>query len=212
MGRGKGAQPRGSTLRATSPDIAPCCTVLVPINCLVPPALGSCCLGGGVGVPPGLLAARQPRRRLLAPRRALGSPTIPVPRHATPQRRLLKRVAGILTLGVSLLYNLGCVTWSDRTLGPASSSRRLAASACLHSRANSCSCSTSWPPPPRMSLVPPEPAHMEPEPGAPPNGPPRKRAPSPVGSVSSWRRSSTLRPPSPPRTAPSPVLMGSRPQ
>ena len=42
-------------------DIAPGCTV--PINCLMPRALGSCCLGGGVGVPPGLLAARQPRRR-----------------------------------------------------------------------------------------------------------------------------------------------------
>ena len=50
---------------------------------------------------------------------------------------------------------------------------------------------------------------MEPEPGAPPNGPARKRAPSPVGSVSSWRRSSTLRPLSPPRTAPRVVLTGS---
>ena len=79
-------------------DIAPGCTSTVPVNCLVPPALGSCCLGGGAGVPPGLLAARQLGNRAadvaaVAPRRALGSPAIPVPRHATPQRRLLKRVA-----------------------------------------------------------------------------------------------------------------------
>ena len=50
---------------------------------------------------------------------------------------------------------------------------------------------------------------MEPEPGGAANCPQHKSAPSPVGSVSSWRRSSTLRPLSPPRTAPRIVPTGS---
>ena len=93
--------------------------------------------------------------------------------------------------------------------GPASSWQCFGSAAGPQSRANSCSCSTSWPPPPRMSQARPEPAQMGQELGGAANCPQHKSAPSPVGSVSSWRRSSTLRPLSPPRTAPRIVPTGS---
>ena len=81
-------------------DIAPGCTSTVPVNCLVPPALGSCCLGGGAGVSPGLLAARQPRRRR-SPTQGVGKPcyTSTAPRHAAaaPLETRRQNAPGILT-------------------------------------------------------------------------------------------------------------------
>ena len=103
--------------------------------------------------------------------------------------------------------SLGCVVSFQRTRNrheAAWRSRRLAASAGLQSRANSCSCSRTWRWPPRIQQVRPGCEQMELEPGAPRENAECTRAPNSLGSMSSWRRCSRLCAPGRPDLPPAP--------